>query len=306
MAKKFSDNAKALREKMERENAGVKQKENRGLKGEAQEFSKNAKRLAEKMQPAQPTLDEMPTQEEAYVGLRKDFNAKIYAEANIIPQIDSLIDQHKDGSGIPKSEIETTFKDVINQMVQDNILTREEMEAYLAPSKVEQEVQVDTGRTKMVPKEEEDRGIGNRILNIFSGNEVEMEKVKIFETKKTIVNGPSQLRQDIDSSMEFNDDGKLESPNLQSFKDKLMNGLSKICNSLGLKGLAKACRQSISKGNLEKTYKAEAGLSNLTSKVAEQAKAIGKAGTPEAKRVGERTQDILAKRQQPKNSGHSR
>mgnify|MGYP000093579947 CR=1 FL=1 len=87
-----------------------------------------------------------------------------------------------------------------------------------------------------------------------------------------------------------------------------MNGLSKICNSLGLKGLAKACRQSISKDNLEKTYKAGKGFSDLTSKVAKQAKDIGAkaSGTPEAKRVGERTQDALAKRQQPKNSGHSR
>ena len=133
MAKKFSDNAKALREKMERENAGVKQKENRGLKGEAQEFSESAKKLAEKMQPAQPTLDEMPTQEEAFVGLSKDLNAKMYAEAHIIPQIDSLIDRHTDGSGIPKSEIESTFKNIMNEMVRENVLTREEMEAYLAP-----------------------------------------------------------------------------------------------------------------------------------------------------------------------------
>ncbi len=272
MAKKFSDNAKALREKMERENAGVKQKENRGLKGEAQEFSESAKKLAEKMQPAQPTLDEMPTQEEAFVGLSKDLNAKMYAEAHIIPQIDSLIDRHRDGSGIPKSEIESTFKEVMGQMVTDDIMTQEEMDAYIAPSKVAVK---QTG-----------------LLSAFK--------------KKEYVDGPSQFEKDINSSMEFKGD-KLESPNLQSFKDKLMNGLSKICNSLGLKGLAKACRQSISKDNLEKTYKAEAGLSNLTSKVVKEAKAIGKeAGTPEAKRVGERTQDILAKRQQSKNSGHSR
>ncbi len=86
-----------------------------------------------------------------------------------------------------------------------------------------------------------------------------------------------------------------------------MNTLAKVCNSLGLKDLAKSCRQSISKENLEKVYEAEKDMSNLTSKVAKQAKTIGeKTKGPEAERVAKRTNDALAKRQQPKNSGHSR
>ena len=198
--------------------------------------------------------------------------AKMYAENRLIPKIDGLIDLHKDGSGIPKNEIESTFKDIMNQMVKDEIMTQEEINEYTAPSKV------------AVPKK--------GLLSAFK--------------KTEYVDGPSQFAKDIEQSMDFKD-GKLESPNLESFKDKLMNILSKVCNSLGLKSLAKSCRQSISKPNLEKTYAAEKGMSDLLSKVADQVKTIGnKVGAPEAKRVSERSQDILAKRQQTKNDGHGR
>jgi len=271
LAESVREFAEASRQFAESQEVGARESNQQGLVGSAREFADGAEKLKNKLSPAQPTLDIVPTREQGFLGAATDLNAKMYAEAHIIPQIDSLIDRHTDGSGIPKSEIESTFKNIMNEMVQENVLTREEMEAYIAPSKVAVK---QTG-----------------LLSAFK--------------KTEYVDGPSQFEKDINSSMEFKGD-KLESPNLQSFKDKLINGLSKICNSLGLKGLAKACRQSISKDNLEKTYKAEAGLSNLTSKVVKEAKAIGKAGTSEAKRVGERTQDILAKRQQPKNSGHSR
>jgi len=266
-AEKFANAAKKL-------NQGNNQPdhEEANLGGSAQQFSDNAAKLAESLKPAEPTLDEVPLEEQGFAGAAQDLNAKMYAEARLIPKIDGLIDAHKDGSGIPRNEIESTFKDIMNQMVKDEIMTQEEINKYTAPSKV------------AVPK----KGLFRAL-------------------KQTeFVDGPSQFAKDIEQSMDFKD-GKLESPNLESFKDKLMNTLSKVCNSLGLKSLAKSCRQSISKPNLEKTYAAEKGMSNLLSKVADQAKTIGnKVGTPEAKRVSERSQDILAKRQQTKNDGHGR
>ncbi len=265
-AEKFANAAKKL-------NEGNKQDhEEANLGGSAQQFSDNAAKLAEKLKPADPTLDPVAPEEQRFAGAAKDLNAQMYAEANIIPKIDGLIDAHKDGSGIPRNEIESTFKDIMNQMVQENVMTQEEMTAYTAPSK------------EPVPKS----GLLSRLQ------------------KTQYVDAPSRFENDIDQSMNF-PDGKLESPNLESFKDKLMNTLSKVCNSLGLKDLAKSCRQSISKPNLEKTYAAEKGMSNLVSKVADQAKAIGnKVGSPEAKRVSNRAQDILAKRQQTKNDGQGR
>ena len=278
------------------------------LGGAAQEFAENSAKLAEKMKPAEPTLESVPTQNEGFAGAAKDLNARMYANTYIIPKIDGLINSHNDGSGIPKNEIESTFIEVMSQMVADGIMTPEELTAYTAPSRVETQQKVDTGQTKQVAKHKEDRGLLNQAGNFLSGKKTEMETVKIYRTETIIVDGPSKFQEDINNSMKFNKEDKLESPNLESFKDKLMNTLGNICNSLGLKDLAQSCRQSISKPNLEKTYAAEKGMSNLTSKVAEQAKQIGKkAGTPEAERVSARTQDTLAKRQGAKqDSGRGR
>ena len=132
-ARKFAEAAEALNKKQ----SGAKaMNDEPNLGGAAQEFAENSAKLAEKMKPAGPTLDRVPTSDEGFLGSAKDLNAKMYADTYIIPQIDKLIDGHNDGSGIPKSEIESTFKEIMNQMVENKLMTQQEVEAYTAPSQV--------------------------------------------------------------------------------------------------------------------------------------------------------------------------
>ena len=305
--KRFEEEARQLRESQERDGRSSSS-ESQTLGGKAKDFAENAEKLKRKYEPTNPTLETVEQEVRGgaanqFLDASKNLNARAYSNEQIIPKIDGLINRHIDGSGIPKSEVESTFTDIMNQMVQDGIMIQAEMNAYMEPQLIQETRRIQTG-TKMVPRNEKDRGLLNQFGNFLSGKRTEMAEVPVYKTQKVTVEGPSKFQQDIAESIEFNDQGKVESPNHQTFKDKLMYGLSKICNSLGLKDLAKSCRQSISKENLEKTYKAEKGFSDLTNKLANQARSIGnKAETPEAKRVGERTQNILAQRQQTKKSG---
>lgn len=130
------------------------------MKGEAENFAKAAAELNEKVsggpQPSKKATLGSAAQE--FADNSAELAAKVYADTYIIPKIDGLINSHSDGSGIPQTEIESTFKEVMNQMVVDGIMTKEELTAYTALSRVETQQQVDTGETRQVPKHKEDRG----------------------------------------------------------------------------------------------------------------------------------------------------
>ena len=108
----------------------------------------------------------------------------------------------------------------------------------------------------------------------------------------------------MDKSLQFNDKGKVDAPNLKSLKDKLLNSIGKVCTSLGLDGIAKSCRQSMSLDNQEKLNKVESGMVKMTHEVTKQAKGIGQevGSKTKGERLGEQTQNIVAKRQKSGDS----
>ena len=273
MAKEFAEKATKLREQEERRARGAKaevetlQSEERG----------GASGLAES---------------------GADLNAKMYAQGTIIPAIDSLIDRHKDGQGIAKEEIEKTFKGIMDKMVLDDLMTKKEMDDYLKPQKIETMERVQTG-TKLVAEKEEDRGFINQIGNLVSGKKAKMVEEAVYTTRKIVSDGPSRFQQDMDKSLEFNDKGKVDAPNLKSLKDKLLNFIGNVCTSIGLDGIAKSCRKSMSLENQEKLNKVESGMVKMVQEVSKQAKGIGAEVGKKTKgeRIGEQAQNIVAKRQ---------
>ena len=278
MAKTFAENAKKLREQQER-------------------LAKGAEPEVERVQ------SERPSGLGGLVEGTKDLSAKMYAQETIVPAIDSLIDRHKDGQGISKEEVEKTFKGIMEKMVSDNVMTKGEMDDYLKPQKVQTTERVKTG-TKMVPEKVEDRGVLNQLGNLMSGKKPKMVEEPIYETRKVISDGPSKFQQDMDKSLQFNDKGKVDAPNLKSLKDKLLNSIGKVCTSLGLDGIAKSCRQSMSLDNQEKLNKVESGMVKMTHEVTKQAKGIGQevGSKTKGERLGEQTQNIVAKRQKSGDS----
>jgi hypothetical protein len=63
----------------------------------------------------------------------KDWRAERYAKANIMPKIDGLIDKHKDGTDITKKEVEGMMYSILEKMVDDKVLTKEQFLAYTKP-----------------------------------------------------------------------------------------------------------------------------------------------------------------------------
>ncbi len=233
-----------------------------------------------------------------FVEKSADLNAKMYAKETIMPAIDSLIDRHKDGQGISKEEVEKTFKGIMDKMVSDNLMTKGEMDDYLKPQKIQTTERVQTG-TKMVPEKQEDKGLLNQFGNFVSGKKPKMVEEPIYETRKVVSDGPSRFQQDMDKSLQFNDKGKVDAPNLTSLKDKLLNSISRVCTSLGLDGIAKSCRKGMSVDNQEKLNKVESGMVKMTHEVAKQAKGIATQVGSKSKgeRIGEQAQNIVANRQ---------
>lgn len=279
MAKNFADNAKKLREQEERRANGAK-----------------------------PEVENVPPEgPRGFADAAADLNANMYAKHTIMPAIDSLIDNHKDGQGISREEVEKTFKGIMEKMVSDNLMTKGEMDDYLKPQKIETTERVKTG-TKMVPEKEEDKGLLNQLGNFVSGKKPKMVEEDVYETSKVISDGPSKFQQDIDKSLKFNDKGKVDAPNLASLKDKLLNSIGKACTSLGLDSIAKACRKGMSLDNQEKLNKVESGMVKMTQEVGKQMKGIGKQVGDKTKgeRIGEQAQNIVAKRQKQSDSSRSR
>lgn len=268
----------------------------------SKEFAENAKRLREQQEKlakgTEPEVVGTSRKSEGFVDLAADLNAKTYAKETIIPAIDSLINRHTDGQGISKEEVEKTFKGIVDKMVEDGLMTEKEKVDYLKPQKIETTERVQTG-TKMVEKDPEDRGLLNQFGNFISGKKPQMVEEPVYKTQKIVVDGPSKFQQDMEKSLKFNEKGNVDAPNLTSLKDKLLNSIGKVCTSLGLDSIAKACRKGMSTDNQEKLNKVESGMVKMTQEVTKQAKGIGKqiGSKPKGERIGEQTQNIVAKRQ---------
>ena len=118
----------------------------------------------------------------------------------------------------------------------------------------------------------------NQIGNFVSGKKPKMVEEPVYETRKVISDGPSKFKQDMDKSLQFNDKGKVDAP--------------------------KSCRQSMSLDNQEKLNKVESGMVKMTREVTKQAKGIGQEVGRKTKgeRLGEQTQNIVAKRQKSGDS----
>jgi hypothetical protein len=112
----------------------------KGLVGNAEGFLKNAKQLREQKEREAlgPAASVEHTGERAnnFVDAAADLNAKVYSEARIMPEIDSLVNAHTDGKPISIKELEATYKNIMLNMVEDGILTQKEMDAYIAPESV--------------------------------------------------------------------------------------------------------------------------------------------------------------------------
>jgi hypothetical protein len=115
MAKKFEENARKFREQQEREAMG-----------------------------AEVLVQGTEARSDNFVDSSADLNAKVYADTRIIPEIDSLANRHTSGE-IPRSEVEATFKKIMNQMVTDGVMTKDQRDQYLEPTKVEKTVEVERG-----------------------------------------------------------------------------------------------------------------------------------------------------------------
>lgn len=248
MAKKFEENARKFREQQEREAMG-----------------------------AEALVQDTGTRSDNFVDSSADLNAKVYANTRIIPEIDSLANRHTSGE-IPRSEVEATFKKIMNQMVTDGVMTKEQRDKYLEPTKVEKTVEV-----------EREKGFISAIMGKKT-------------TKTIVVDGPSQFEKDMEKV--FAKDDPIKSPNIASTKDKLLQGISEICTKLGFDGLARSCKKHMSVDNQEKLNKLESGMVDMTQKVAAQAKEIGAqvGNKGKGERIAEQTKNIVAKRQKNESS----
>ena len=231
----------------------------------AREFVKDAREQEKRRaNGAKPEVESVqPEEPRGGADADADLSANMYAKHTIIPAIDSLIDNHKDGQGIGREEVEKTFKRIMEKMVSDNLMTKGEMDDYLKPQKIK-------------------------------------------TTRKVVSDGPSRFQQDMEESLQFNDRGKVDAPNLTSLKDKLLNSIGKVCTSLGLDGIANSCRKGISLRNQKKLNKVESGMVKMTQAVVKEARTIGVGSKPKGERVGEQTQNIVAKRQRQKSDSVSR
>jgi hypothetical protein len=259
----------------------------KGLVGNAEGFLEKARQLREQKEReasgAKASVEHTGERANNFVDAAADLNAKVYSEARIMPEIDSLVNAHTDGKPISIKELEATYKNIMLNMVEDGVLTKEEMDAYIAPQKIERTVEVEIEAPSILQK------AGARLRG----------EQKVFENRKVIEDGPSQFQNDIKNSMQFNKQGQVEAPNLASLKDKVLYGLSKICTNLGFSSLSKACRNAISVDNQEKINKIEAGAVNMVQKVTEKAKKIGSNidGPSKATRISKQTKNIVANRQ---------
>lgn len=286
-ARKFGAGAEKLREQEERKASGAKASVEHAEE-RANSFGAAADLNERKASGTKASVEHAGERANNFVDAAADLNAKVYSEARIMPEIDSLVNAHTDGKPISREKLEATYKKVMSNMVEDGILTQKEMDAYTAPQKIEKTVKVKV----------EDPNFGQKVGAFFS------RENEVFEKRKVIENGPSQFQKDIASSMQFNKQGKVDAPNLASLKDKVLYGVSQICANLGFSSLSKACRNAISVDNQENINKIEAGAVDMVKKVTKQAKEIGNniERRPEAARISKQTQNIVAKRQKQDSS----
>ena len=191
---------------------------------------KTLKKSAIKSQNATHESQKKPLQE--FQNLTQELKEKSFVNNEILPHIDKLIDNHKDGSGITRQEVRNAYVTLITKINHEGLISDREYKEYNAPQKTK------------VPQQ----GLRGK----FGFKETAFEK--------------SQFDQDLDS-LGFNEENKLESPNIKSLKDKLLYGVMRISQSLELTSLAKFCRKHISSDNLDKIQDLETKLAKIAEKI---------------------------------------
>lgn len=139
MAKEFAENARKLREKMERE-ASKKSKKGQDIGGVSSEsnYRKNYTSASAEHKSIRAQIAAIGGNKEASNALfdeSENIIAQKYVDARILPVIDDLVYKHTDGSqkSLTAEELENSFKEMMSRMVEDGVMKQEEMDAYTKP-----------------------------------------------------------------------------------------------------------------------------------------------------------------------------
>ena len=204
-------------------------------------------------------------QEKGLAGMAADFREKAeelrhaeYAKAELVPMIDTFVASHLNGQIVTEAEIRQFYTDVLGKLQQQNYITPEEAANFTKPSKI------------VIKEETEVEQTGLRAL--FSGGK------KKIQTEKTI-DGPSKFDEAIQQTIKTINDHQL--PLKLDMTEKLMFGVGKFCESLGLESISKFCMKQIKPENLEKIINREKVLANAMSAVS----TIGKGNQSKSTKV---------------------
>ncbi len=200
-------------------------------------------------------------QEKGLAGMAADFREKAeelrhaeYAKAELVPMIDTFVASHLNGQIATEAEIRQFYTDVLGKLQQQNYITPEEAANFTKPSKI------------VIKEETEVEQTGLRAL--FSGGK------KKIQTEKTI-DGTSKFDEAIQQTIKtINDHQTL--PLKLDMTEKLMFGVGKFCESLGLESISKFCMKQIKPENLEKITSREKVLASAMDAVS----TVGKGNKP--------------------------
>jgi len=217
-----------------------KKKGEKGLVEASRDFAETAAKLNE--QVSGKDVPKVGKKQEKGLGeLAADFREKAeelrhseYAKAELIPMIDAFVASHLNGQIVTEPEIRQFYTDVLGKLQQQNYITAEEAANFTKPSTI-------------VIKEE------------TNGSK------KKIQTEKTI-DGPSKFDEAIQQTIKtINDHQTL--PLKLDMTEKLMFGVGKFCESLGLESLSKFCMKQIKPEHLEKITNREKVLASAIDTV---------------------------------------
>jgi hypothetical protein len=237
----------------------------KGLTEAASDFAESAAKLHQQVREKEsPELGKK--QEKGLGELAADFREKAeelrhteYAKAELIPMIDTFVASHLDGQIVTEPEIRQFYTDVLGKLQQQNYITPEEAANFTQPSKI------------VIKEETEVEQTG--FMALISGGK------KKIQTEKTI-DGPSKFDEAIQQTLKtINDHQTL--PLKLDMTEKLMFGVGKFCESLGLESISKFCMKQIKPENLEKITNREKVLASAMDSVS----TIGKGNQSKSTKV---------------------
>lgn len=228
-----------------------KKKGEKGLVEASRDFAETAAKLNEQVSGKDvPKVGKK--QEKGLAGMAADLREKAeelrhseYAKAELIPMIDAFVASHLNGQIVTEPEIRQFYTDVLGKLQQQNYITAEEAANFKKPSKI------------VIKEETEVEQTG--LMAFISGGK------KKVQTEKTI-DGPSNFDEAIQQTIKtINDHQTL--PLKLDMTEKLMFGVGKFCESLGLESLSKFCMKQIKPEHLEKITNREKVLASAIDTV---------------------------------------